>query len=480
MRRLLALTLLQRGLAVAVYLVATMILARLLTPAQVGIYSLGAAVLAVASVVREFGITEFLMQDKSLDEGRIRAAFGVATAVAWTLGLVILLLRGPIAAFYGEPGLEPLLAVMCSTFLVLPLATPTTALLFREMRVATVLWIQTVAVIVGHVASVTLAFHGYSYMSLAWGNVVNTLCMLALLLWVRRDALRHLPTLRGSGPIWSYCSKYTASGLLEQSSANLHEFVIGRRFGFEALGLFSRANGLFVYFNQNIGRGVSRVLLPSFAQQARADASQLHGQYVKTIGLYTALVWPMYGLMAVLAPEIIRVLYGPQWAASAPLLRLLCLGAIVQAAYAFAGELLGGLGQPGARLRITGLTTPLWAALCLAASFISLPAVALALSVQSAIVLTLYVRQLRRLIGYSFGDLLRATRGSALLAACTIGTAALVRPTVLDLVGHPFPAGMVVGVVAGIVWCAVAFATRHAVAGEIRRALGAIQARVTR
>lgn len=471
---------LQRGLSVAVYLVATMIIARLLTPAEVGVYSLGAALLAVASVAREFGILEFVVQDKTLDRARIRAAFGVAITVAWSLGLLILVLRHPIAAFYGEPGLARLIAVMCISFVFLPLATPTSALLYRDMRVATVLWIQTIAVIVGHVVSVMLAFRGQSYMSLAWGNVANTACMLALLLWVRRDGLSHLPTLRGSGPIWSYCSKYTASGLLEQTGANMHEFVIGRRFGFAALGLFSRANGLFVYFQQNIGRGIARVLLPGFAKQARADSSLLRGQYVRTIGLYTAFVWPMYGLMGVLSPEIIEVLYGAQWSASAPLLRLLCVGAIIQAAYAFAGEMLGGLGRPGARLRITSLTTPLWAVLCVAASFVSLEAVALALSVQALVVLALYLRQLRRLIGYTFGDLLRATRGSALLAACTIGAAAATRLVVLRVIENPLVVGVLVGIVAGIVWVASAFATRHAAADEARRAYGALRARFSR
>ena len=70
MRRLLALTMLQRGLSVAVYLVATMIIARLLTPAEVGVYSLGAALLAVASVAREFGILEFVVQDNVITNQR--------------------------------------------------------------------------------------------------------------------------------------------------------------------------------------------------------------------------------------------------------------------------------------------------------------------------------------------------------------------------------------------------------------------------
>ena len=467
MRRLLALTMLQRGLSVSAYIVATMILARILTPGQVGIFSLAAAVLTIAGVVREFGVTEFLMQDKRLDGDRIRAAYGVAIVVAWSLGALILLLRHPIADFYGEPGVAQVLSVMCLTFAILPFATPTTALLYRDMAIAKVLWIQTVAIVAGHVASVVMALMGMGYMALAWGGVVNTFCMVTILLWTRRDGLRYLPMLRGSGPIWSYCSKYTMSGVFEQAGATIHEFVIGRRFGFAALGLYSRANGLFVQFNQNIARGISRVLLPNFARHARDATGELREQYVKTLAMYTSVVWPVYALMAVIAPEIIGVMFGKQWAQSAPLLRLLCLGAIVQAAYAFAGELLGGMGQAGARLRITSVTTPLWAVLCIAASFISLQAIALATAVQAGVVLVLYLRQLNRLVGFTPGDLVRATRGSALLVLCVVVSAYAARTFLSDRVGPQFLVAAFVGCVAGLAWLIAAFVSRHPVSQEV-------------
>jgi O-antigen/teichoic acid export membrane protein len=148
-----------------------MIIARLLTPGQVGIFSLASAFLAIASVVREFGVTEFLMQDKALDHARIRAAYGVAIAVAWSMGGLVLLLRRPIADFYGEPGVADVLSVLCLTFAILPFATPTTALLYRDMAVAKVLWIQTIAVVVGNVSSVVMrSWYGLHGARLAWSS----------------------------------------------------------------------------------------------------------------------------------------------------------------------------------------------------------------------------------------------------------------------------------------------------------------------
>jgi O-antigen/teichoic acid export membrane protein len=475
MRRLLALTMLQRGLSVGVYFVATMIIARLLTPGQVGIFSLASAFLAIASVVREFGVTEFLMQDKALDHARIRAAYGVAIAVAWSMGGLVRCCAVRSRIFTASLA-SPMLSVLCLTFAILPFATPTTALLYRDMAVAKVLWIQTIAVVVGNVSSVVMAFMGMGYMALL-GVVVNTVCMVTILLWTRRDGLQYLPTLRGSALIWSYCSKYATSGVFEQAAVNVHEFVIGRRFGFTSLEWAVGPTVCSCSFNQNITRGISRVLLPNFARHAREATGELCEQYSATLNLYTSIVWPTYALLALLAPEVIHLLFGPQWAAAAPLLQLLCIGAVIQAGYAFAGELLGGMGHAGARLRITSVTMPLWVVLCVGASFVSLKAVALAAAVQAAVVLILYVRQLNDLIGFSARHIVQATRGSAFLAACVIVPATATHAMLEGVIGSKLLILILVGMVAGCAWTAAVFVTRHPVSREVATLWHSLQRR---
>lgn len=477
MRRLLALTMLQRGLAVGVYLVVSMILARLLTPAQVGVFSLSAAFMAIANVVREFGISEYLMQEKQLDRTRIRAAFGVALVVGWSMCVLTLLLRHPIAHFFNEPGVASVLSVLALTFVFLPFATPVTALLYREMAIPKILWIQTIGLVVGHVASVLFAWYGMGYLALAWGNVVNAATMVVVLMLARRDGMWFLPSLKGSRPIWSYCTKFTASGALETGMRNVHEFVIGRRFGFADLGIYSRAAGLFVQFNQNIGRGISRVLLPGFAKQAREGAADLRQQYRRTLELYTAIMWPAFGIAAVLAPEIIELMFGSQWQASAPLLRLLCIGAMVQCGYAFAGDLLGGMGQAGARLRITSVAAPLWVALCLLASLISLEAIALATAAHAAVLLVLYLKRLRSLIDFSARDLADATARSAALAVVVVLPCAAARHWLLGITERPALLLLAIGPLALALWLVGARLLGHPVANEVRRLREALAGR---
>jgi O-antigen/teichoic acid export membrane protein len=471
---------LQRGLSVAAYLVATMIIARLLTPAEVGVYSLAAAVMAIAGVVREFGISEYLMQAKELDERRVRAAFGVAIVVAWSIAAAVLLLRNPIAQAYGEVGVARVLTVLALTFVFLPFATPVTALMYRDMQIERVLWIQTLALVVGHVVSVTLAWVGFDYMALAWGTVANSACMVMALLLMRPGSLRVLPALADSRPLWQYCGRFTASAVLETAGRNVHEFVIGRAFGFGALGLYSRANGLFVQFNQNVGRGLSRVLLPDFARRARSGESDLGSHYGRVLQMYTGVTWPFFGLVAVLAPEIILVMFGSQWTDAAPLLQVLCVGAVIQASHAFVNDLLGGLGQPGARLRITSIVTPVWVVACVAAARFTIEAVALATAVPAMTALVLYLRQLRRLVGFGAAELWRATRGSAVLAIAVVAVAGIVRSGLLDSGAGVVFVLAAVGTACVMTWVLMAAVISHPLSRELRDTALSIASRIKR
>jgi O-antigen/teichoic acid export membrane protein len=466
-RRLLALAFLQRGASAVIYLAATVVLARLLTPAQVGVFSLSAAFIAVMTVLREFGVREYLLQARDLDSPGIRAAFGVSVAVGWSAGAVVLLLGPVIAGYYREPGITSVLTVMSLNFLFLPLATPMAALLYREMDIGRVLAIQTLGVAATQTASVALAWLGYGFMALAWGAVAGSLAQVVALTLSRRGTHWHRPSLRRSGPVWGYCWKYALGMGLESGAKNAHEFVIGRSFGFADLGLYSRAAGLFEQFNQNVSRGIARILLPSFAMDARQGAPGLGQRYRMAAQLYTAVAWPFFGFVASLSQEIIDVLFGSQWSTSAPLLRLMCVAAVLQAAYAFAGDILAGFGQVGARLRIASATAPLWVVLCLLGSTISLQAVALLTAGPAALALVLYSRRLRQLIGFSFSDLARATLSSAALALLVTAVCVGLRAWLARHTDHPAAILVLSAASAAVAWVALAYLLRHPIAGEV-------------
>ena len=117
-RKSLALSFASKYSDLVITTVTVLVLARLLTPEEIGIYSVGAAVVAMAHVVRDFGVGNYLIQEKELTQDRIRTAFAVTLIIGWTMAAVLFAASGPVSRLYAEPGLAHVMKVLSLTFMV--------------------------------------------------------------------------------------------------------------------------------------------------------------------------------------------------------------------------------------------------------------------------------------------------------------------------------------------------------------------------
>ena len=79
-------------------LLTTAVVSRLLLPEEVGVFSIAAAFVALGLALRDFGSSEYIVQEKELTRDRIRTAFGVTLGISWMLAAVVALL----APFAGD------------------------------------------------------------------------------------------------------------------------------------------------------------------------------------------------------------------------------------------------------------------------------------------------------------------------------------------------------------------------------------------
>lgn len=426
-RRALAWSFAERHASFVVTLASTLVLARLLTPAQVGVYSLCAALLAVAAIVRDFGVSEYLIQAKELGRQRLQAAFGVALAAAWALAGLIWLMRDLVAGWFGEPQVAQVLAVMALHFLLLPLTSPAFALLNRELAFRRIFWLQSANNTVAAAVAVALALQGWGTLALAWGPVAGVLTQTLLIGWLAPRGSFVWPAVaplaRHGAEVLRYGLAYMGSRLIETLAKNVHEPVIAKRFDFEAVGLFSRAYGLVEMFHSHVADAVVRVSTPAFAQ-AHRDGQPVGLALARATALYTSVSWPFFGFVALCAPEIIALLFGPQWQAAAPLASILAVAALPAALYELVPQLLSATGHVRRRLRLAAWVAPVHIAGVLLASLHSLQAVAAVGLISSTLMLWLCRVQLHAALGLGWRALLQPSAGSALLALGCVGAMA--------------------------------------------------------
>src|SRR5262245_2194053 len=104
-RRALATVLLESNVKFVIGMVSVVVLARLLTPAQIGVFSIAYGFSAIAHIFREMGVNTYIIQERELTRDRLRAAFTVSLVMAWTVAAVMAAVSGWFAKFYSMPEL---------------------------------------------------------------------------------------------------------------------------------------------------------------------------------------------------------------------------------------------------------------------------------------------------------------------------------------------------------------------------------------
>lgn len=322
----------------------TVIIARLLTPEQIGVFAIAAVFASLASSFRDFGVAEYLIQERELTRSRIAAAFGLNVLVSWSMSLLLLVLSPLASRFYGEPGVGEVMRIQAASFLLVPFGAITLAWYRRELRYGPIAISNVLSALTSAVVAVTLAWQGAGHLSLAWGALAGIVAVVLAASWFRPADVPVWPSFRGMGEVFRFGKWASATYLVAQLGRGAPELVLGRTEGAAAVGIYSRGNGLVELFHRLTMNPLLQICMPYFAQQHREKAS-LARVYAHSVGLLTALGWPFLAMLAVLAFPGIRIIYGTQWTEAVVLAQVLCLAGALDLAYLLAREALMAHGQ---------------------------------------------------------------------------------------------------------------------------------------
>jgi len=334
----------ERYLLILLKLMSFVVLARLLTPEDIGIFSVAAALIGLAHVLRDFGVGSYLIQETELTDVRIRTAFTLTLCVAISLFLGVYFLTPVIASFYEDDRLQDVLFLLAFNFLIIPFNSTTLAVLRRNMEFGVLFWINLCSAFTGAVSAIVLAMNGFSYMSLAWSSIAATatICLGGLI--YRRNEFWLRPTFSEWRRVASFGAKASFANVVTAIAMDINDLVIGKVMGFSSVAIISRAKGTMNIFHQDVMGAIRNVAYPTFAKANREklDLEEIHTRAVTAI---TAIAWPFYGFLAIFPLEIIRVLFGNQWDAAVPLVPFFCLAGAIAATWNLVLPLLMAMGE---------------------------------------------------------------------------------------------------------------------------------------
>ena len=445
------------------------IVSRLLTPAEVGLFLVASAAVILFEAFRDFGVGACIIQERELTPAFVRTAFTVMALLSAALGLTLFLAAGPVAHFYGEPGLERLVRIATLGFVSAPFSSPLLALMRRDMAFGAVACISVTASVVTAGATIALALLGFGAASFVWASVAAAAVTTAGAFIARPALWAFRPTLvewRSVVPFGAWSSIVTLLGLLYDFMPRL---VLGRTIGVDAVGLFGRAVSLCQLPERACLSAVQPVILPALSARVRAggDVAQ---PYLLGLANITGFQWPALVCLALLADPIVRVMLGGQWHEVVPLVRIVALATLAVFPVYLTYPVLVALGRLKDMVLVSLLTLPPSILILLGASRFGLEAAALSLLVtgplQSLVALTVIRRHLR----FGWGELARSMVPSAVVTAFTAVLPACVIAWSQGGLALTVPEAALAGAGAALGWLAGLRLARHPLEPEVRRA----------
>lgn len=329
LRRALGYTLTSQYLSLGIALASTAIIARLLTPDTIGTFSTAAVLLAVAHMLRNFGASEYLIQQKELTRAKIRAALGTSFLMSWSLAGLLVLASGSIASWFRTPELAGILRILSLNFVLVPFGAMVMAQFRRDMAFDKTMAVNVPSGAVEALVSIALAFLGFGAAGLAWGGVAGMVATVVIADRMRPRGFPRLPALVGIGEVFRF-GFYTSGASAAQTLGNYApDIIIGKLLGMSAVGYYSKAAAVASLFNQLVLRAVNLVMLSDFAERYRSG-EHLGTYYAKVTGVIVTVAWSTLAFVGVHAAVLVNVLFGDQWGESIPLVQWLCVANAIQ------------------------------------------------------------------------------------------------------------------------------------------------------
>jgi O-antigen/teichoic acid export membrane protein len=352
--------------------VATLILARILTPEEFGLVGIALLVITVLEIFRDFGIGASLIFRQGEEERHAAAnvAFWLSAAIGVSLFALNWLLAPITVGFFKVGSSEQaelaatLLRVLGFSLLFASLGSTHDALLQKEINYRRRMVPEVGRTLVKGVLSVTLALMGWGVWSLVVGQVVGE-AIATLLLWAtskwRPSRVLDRTLLR---PMAGYGSQIMMSNGLGTMVADVDYFIIARLLGEASLGLYTLAFRIPEMIISNLSRAVSGVAFP-VAARLQADMPAMREAYLRMQHYMLLILAPLGFGLAAATPTIMHTLFQARWDPAIPVMQLLAVYMVLGAVSHWPGVVYKAVGKPGilntlSFVKLTLLVPVLW------------------------------------------------------------------------------------------------------------------------
>lgn len=436
-----------------------------LSPAEVGLFSIAMAAALVLAVLQDFGLARYISGLAVLDRDEVARCGSVAVLFALLIATSLGTASLPLARLYHLPSLAPILQVLALSYLFAPLSIVSMALMARSMQFRGHFIVNLSGAAAQGGVALALAAWGYSSFALAWASVASALAR-GVAAQVLRPSLPRRLQLSGIGEVLGFGARSTLLYLSGALGTRTPDLIVGKALGTFAVGLFSRAASLSDQFRMLISGAIGSVFYPAFAR-IRDRGEPLGPAYLRVCAGYSGVVWPGMAGLALASEPLIRLLYGPAWAATAMPLTMIALTEILLVALPLHIDLPILAGKLNPLLARNLVDTAMSVGLLAIGCHWGITGAAVSRLAYGVAWFALYFGFMRRTVGFDVPALLAIYLRSGVTTLAALAPLSLAYVFWLPPAAMTFAPLLLCALAGGVTWLAALAIVRHPMLGEL-------------
>lgn len=313
----------QRFSTQGIQFLTTIVMARMLTPADYGLIGMLDIFIAILSVFVDSGFINALTRKQDRTHEDICTVFFFNIGVSLLAYIILFLIAPFVASFYALPQLCIILRLLGLIVIIDSFAAVQMTLMTIKLDFKVQTKVSIISLILSGATGIILAYNNFTY----WALVVQALLygiISTSLFWFYSTWRPSLIFSKKSfNEMFSFGSKILVTSLINTTYGNLYSLVIGKVFSASVLGNYSRANSYANLPSSNITSILQRVTYPVLCK-IQDDETLLADAYRKLIKSSTFIIFPLMTGLSALAHPFIYIILGAKWSLCAVLLQIIC------------------------------------------------------------------------------------------------------------------------------------------------------------
>ena len=332
-------------------IIVTIVLARLLEPADFGIIAIVMVIVSLAAIFSDVGLGGALIQRSKLHQIHYSSVFFFNILAGTCLSILTFLAAPWIAEFYNNPQLLAVVQVTSILFIISALHAVQTVILKKELKYDLLTKVNLSASIISGIVGIALALWGAGVWSLV-AQLISREIFINIFIWSKTHWVPKIAfSFKALKQLWSYGFNMFLAEMLDTIFEKADYLIIGRLFPAATLGFFHQAKQLNNFVIEYTAGSLMSVLFPVLSK-IQNDLVQFKNVIIKSTGVISFITFLLLGGLYLVADELIVLLLGQKWESSVFYFKIILLSGFAYPISALMVNVLSSRGKSKAFLRL--------------------------------------------------------------------------------------------------------------------------------